>query len=35
LTFESDGTNELLGCNGKEHEGMMCGNWNYEISTEK
>ena len=32
---ESDGTNKLLGCNGKEHEGMMCGNWNYEISTEK
>ena len=32
---ESDETDKLLGCNGKEHEGMMCGNWNYEISTEK
>ena len=36
MTFEFDGTNEVLGCcNSKEHEGMMCGNWNYEIPTEK
>ena len=33
--FESDGTDEVLGCNSKEHEGGMCGNWNYEIPTAK
>ena len=26
---------EVLGCNSKEHEGMMCGNRNYAIPTEK
>ena len=27
--------NEVLGCNGKEYEGMICGNLNYEITTEE